>query len=113
MAPALRDRYDLSLGQAGFLISGSLAGSVLSMVAWGLATDRFGERAVLALGLSGCGGALLLASQAPGFGSLAALLVLAGAVGDGPGAFYPPTVIARQATEWSLRKRRSSARSSP
>jgi sugar phosphate permease len=81
MAPALRDRYDLSLGQAGFLISGSLAGSVLSMIAWGLATDRFGERAVLAVGLSACGGALLLASQAPDFGTLAVLIVLAGAAG--------------------------------
>ena len=32
MAPALRDEYDLSLAQTGFLISGSLAGSVLSMI---------------------------------------------------------------------------------
>jgi sugar phosphate permease len=81
MAPALRDRYDLSLGQAGFLISASLAGSVLSMIAWGLATDRFGERSVLAVGLTACGGALLLASQAPDFATLAVLIVLAGAAG--------------------------------
>ncbi len=81
MAPALRDRYDLSLGQAGFLISGSLAGSVVSMIPWGLATDRLGERAVLSVGLSACGLSLLAASQATGFPGLAALIVLAGAAG--------------------------------
>jgi len=81
MAPALRDEYDLSLAQTGFLISGSLAGSVLSMIPWGLATDRVGERAVSAVGLTACGGALLLASRANGFASLAVLIVLAGAAG--------------------------------
>ncbi len=81
MAPALRERFDLSLGQAGFLISASLAGSVFSMIPWGLASDRVGERIVLGIGLGACGGALLAASQADGFASLAALLVLAGAAG--------------------------------
>jgi sugar phosphate permease len=81
MAPALRERYDLSLAQTGFIISGSLAGSVLSMIPWGLATDRVGERAVLAVGLTACGGSLLLASQATGFVSLAAFVVFAGAAG--------------------------------
>jgi sugar phosphate permease len=81
MAPALRERYDLTLGQAGFIISGSLAGSVLSMIPWGLASDRLGERTVLGVGLSLCGCALLGASQATGFPSLAAFVVLAGAAG--------------------------------
>jgi sugar phosphate permease len=81
MGPALRDRYDLSLGQTGFLISGSLAGSVVSLIPWGLATDRAGERAVLATGLSACGVALVAASHAGGFASLGALLVLAGLTG--------------------------------
>src|SRR5205085_12075421 len=81
MGPALRDRYGLSLGQTGFLISGSLAGSVVLLIPWGLATDRFGERAVLATGLTACGGALVAASRAGGFASLAALILLAGAAG--------------------------------
>ena len=81
MAPALRDRYDLSLGRVGVLISGSLAGSVVSLIPWGLASDRLGERAVLAVGLTACGGALIAASQAQGFASLAALLVFAGLAG--------------------------------
>jgi sugar phosphate permease len=81
MAPALRARYGLSLGQAGVLISGSLAGSVLSLIPWGIAADRLGERLVLGLGLAACGGALLAAAHATGFLSLAALLVLAGTAG--------------------------------
>lgn len=81
MAPALRDRYHLSLGEVGVLISTSLAGSVLSLVPWGLATDRIGERAGLVTGLGTCGLALLGASQAASFAALALLLGLAGLAG--------------------------------
>ena len=35
MAPALRSTYHLSLGQTGVLISGSLVGSVVSLIPWG------------------------------------------------------------------------------
>jgi sugar phosphate permease len=81
MAPALRRELHLSLSQTGLLISGSLFGSVVSLIPWGIATDRFGERWVLATGIGGCGVALLAASQTHGFWSLLALLCLAGAVG--------------------------------
>src|SRR5262249_28593213 len=47
MAPALRTNYHLSLGQTGLLISVSLLGSVVSLIPWGIATDRAGERIVL------------------------------------------------------------------
>jgi sugar phosphate permease len=81
MAPFLRDEYDLSLAQLGLLISGSLVGSVVSLIPWGLATDRVGERLVLLLGVGGCGLALLAASQAGSFEALLATLVLAGFLG--------------------------------
>jgi sugar phosphate permease len=81
MAPALRSRYGLTLGQTGLLISGSLIGSVVSLIPWGLATDRVGERIVLVTGLTGCGGFLLAAASAHGFWSLALLLAAAGALG--------------------------------
>jgi sugar phosphate permease len=81
MAPFLRDRYDLTLGETGVLISASLAGSVVSLVPWGYATDRFGERIVLVLGTGGCGLALLAAAAAHEFWALLALLVLAGMLG--------------------------------
>ena len=81
MAPFLRQRYDLSLGETGVLISASLAGSVVSLVPWGYATDRLGERVVLVTGLGGCGAALVAAGAVHGFWGLLALLVLAGLLG--------------------------------
>jgi sugar phosphate permease len=81
MAPALRRDYDLSLGQTGLLISASLVGSVLSLIPWGLATDRVGERLVLVVGLAGCGAFLLGAAAAHGFWALLLLLAAAGALG--------------------------------
>ena len=81
MAPALRRTYGLSLGQTGVLISASLVGSVVSLIPWGLATDRVGERIVLVTGLAGCGAFLLAAAGAHGFWSLTLLLAAAGGLG--------------------------------
>jgi sugar phosphate permease len=81
MAPALRSELHLSLGQTGLLISGSLVGSVVSLIPWGLATDRIGERWILVAGIGGCGLALLWASRVHGFWALLALLCAAGALG--------------------------------
>ncbi|MDQ5821079.1 MAG: MFS transporter, partial [Actinomycetota bacterium] len=81
LAPALRDEHQLSLGQVGVLIAASLAGSVVSLIPWGIAADRFGERVVLGVGLAGSGVALLGAAEASSFGSLALLLALAGLSG--------------------------------
>jgi len=81
MAPYLRHRLGLSLGQTGVLISASLAGSVASLIPWGIVSDRFGERSALVVGVGSCGAALIAASQAAGFASLLLLLVLAGLVG--------------------------------
>jgi MFS family permease len=81
MAPFLRDRLDLSLGQTGVLLSASLAGSVLSLVPWGYATDRVGERLVLLVGMGSGGLALTAAAAAHRFWPLLALLVLAGLLG--------------------------------
>jgi MFS family permease len=81
MAPFLRDRYHLSLGQTGVLIAGTLAGSVLSLIPLGILADRIGERAVLVLGVGACGVALLGASQAHDFWTLLAFLLVAGLTG--------------------------------
>jgi sugar phosphate permease len=81
LAPALRDRYGLSLGQTGFLISASLLGSVLTLVPWGMAADRFGERAVLVSGVTVCGAALFAAAGARSFAALAAALFATGVAG--------------------------------
>jgi sugar phosphate permease len=81
MAPALRREFGLSLAQTGLLISMSLVGALVSLIPWGLATDRIGERLVLFLGLAGCGGALVAAGFARSFLVLAVLLGVAGAAG--------------------------------
>ena len=81
MAPFLRVRDHLSLAQVGVLISASLIGSVVSLIAWGLVTDRVGERLVLVLGVGVCGAALLAAAAVRGFWALALLLALAGLSG--------------------------------
>jgi sugar phosphate permease len=81
MAPALRDRYHLSLGQTGILLGASLGGSVVTLVPWGMAADRFGERAVLVTGVGACGLALLAASRVSGFWPLFGCLLVAGMSG--------------------------------
>jgi MFS family permease len=81
MAPALQAHYGLSLGAVGVLISASLAGSVLSLVPWGLLTDRVGERLALLTGVGSCGGALLLGSLTHRFWTLLPCLLLAGFAG--------------------------------
>ena len=55
IAPTLRDEFDLSLGQIGLLLAAPWIGATLTLLPWGLAADRFGERVVLALGLRGSG----------------------------------------------------------
>jgi sugar phosphate permease len=81
MAPALRREFHLSLGQTGVLISVSLVGSIVSLIPWGIATDRVGERIVLVVGLAGCGGFLIAAASARSFWSLALLVAWAGLLG--------------------------------
>jgi sugar phosphate permease len=81
MAPALRARDHLSLAQTGLLLSSSLVGSLVSLIPWGIATDKFGERVVLVSGLALCGGALIAAGLVHGFWPLALLVALAGMTG--------------------------------
>jgi sugar phosphate permease len=82
LAPALRDQYDLSLAEVGLLLAAAWVGSTLTLLPWGLAADRFGERAVLALGLSGSAIALVGAGFVSSFWLLLLLLAVAGASGS-------------------------------
>jgi MFS family permease len=81
LAPALRDRYDLSLTEIGVMLSAEWIGLTFAMLPWGFAADRFGERVTLAVGLVSCSGFLAGAAFAPDFGTLVALLTLAGVAG--------------------------------
>ena len=81
MAPVLRDEYGLSLGQVGALLSAAWVGACVTLLPWGLAADRFGERLVLTVGLAGSAACLVGAANAGSFEVLFGLLVLAGAAG--------------------------------
>jgi sugar phosphate permease len=81
LAPQLREEYGLSLAQVGVVIGAFSVGSVVTLLPWGLLTDRVGERPVLATGLAGAGLALVFAALTDGYLQLVLLLVLAGGAG--------------------------------
>lgn len=81
LAPALRDRYELTLTEIGVVLAAEWIGLTFAMLPWGFAADRFGERMTLAVGLLACSGFLVGAAFAPDFGTLVAMLTLAGVAG--------------------------------
>src|SRR4051794_12389251 len=81
LVPSLRSEYGLSLGEVGVLLAAASAGMVLTLIPWGMLTDRIGERAVVAVGLGVAGLAFLAASTLPPFGVVFALLTIAGMSG--------------------------------
>ena len=81
IAPVLRAEYGLSLRQVGATLSAAWLGALVTLLPWGIAADRFGERVVLSLGLVGSAACLTAAAYAESFKTLFAFLVLAGAAG--------------------------------
>ena len=80
LIPAFRAE-GLSLEQAGILVACPTAGLLLTLVAWGAAADRWGERLVLGAGLALAGAVLLAGTTVHGTAALGACLALAGAAG--------------------------------
>ncbi len=80
LIPALR-RGGFSLEMASLLVACPTIGLLLTLIGWGAAADRWGERTVLATGLSLAGLALIGAHSAHGAVPLGATLALAGASG--------------------------------
>ena len=81
LAPQFRDEYGLSLTEIGVVLAAFSVGSVLTLLPWGLLTDRVGERSVLAAGLALASVALALAAFSSDYLTLVLLLVLAGGAG--------------------------------
>ena len=81
IAPALRSTFDLSLAEIGLLLAALSVGTTLTLIPWGVVTDRLGERLVLLVGLGGCGLFLAWGSTAGGLWTIAPLLALAGMLG--------------------------------
>jgi sugar phosphate permease len=94
IAPAIQDRYDLTLTQIGVMLAAVSFGSVPTLLIWGVVADRIGERAVIAVGQAGTAAALVWAAYAPSFGALVAALTLAGAIGAGVNAASGRAVMA-------------------
>jgi sugar phosphate permease len=83
IAPAIRHGYGLTLTQVGVVLAALNFGLILTLLPWGIVADRIGERAVLASGLTGCAGALLVAANTSSYAGLVAALAVAGAFGGG------------------------------
>jgi MFS family permease len=63
------------------LLAAGWIGTTVTLLPWGLAADRFGERVVLTAGLLGSAVSLVGAAYAPSYEALLAFLALAGAAG--------------------------------
>jgi len=74
----MRVEWHLSLAGTGLVVSAPVLGLLATLVAWGIAADRLGERRVLLAGLLGAG---LTLCAAPLVGSAAATGVLLGVAG--------------------------------
>jgi MFS family permease len=81
VTPALRAHYDLDLAGVGALLGAISVGLVATMIAWGGAADRYGERRVMTVGLLGSAAALGAAAAVPGPVAAGLLLAAAGASG--------------------------------
>jgi sugar phosphate permease len=81
LAPALEDRYDLGVIGVGAVLASASAGMTFTLLPWGLAVDRIGERLAVGMGLGACAAALVAAAFASSAAGLALLLAAAGAAG--------------------------------
>jgi MFS family permease len=80
LIPALRHE-GFSLELASILVACPTAGLLLTLIGWGAAADRWGERIVLATGLGLAGVILQIAASVHGAGGLGICLALGGAAG--------------------------------
>jgi sugar phosphate permease len=80
LIPALRQQ-GFSLELASTLVACPTIGLLLTLIAWGAAADRFGERVVLATGLGLAGGVLLIGASVHGAVGLGLCLAVAGGAG--------------------------------
>ncbi|MBW4715725.1 MFS transporter [Saccharothrix obliqua] len=62
ITPQLREHFDLTLTEVGLLLGAVNLGTVLTLVLWGVAADRRGERVVMTIGGVGAAACLALAA---------------------------------------------------
>jgi len=81
IAPDLQEEFALSLGQVGILLAATNAGMTMTLLGWGIVSDRIGERRAIVIGLTGSALALAVAANVNAFPALVAALVATGAFG--------------------------------
>ncbi len=79
LLPALRQEEHLSLFAASVVVTAPAVGLMLTLIAFGAAADRYGERIVISLGVGSSAVFLALATMVHGAVPLAIVLGLAGA----------------------------------
>jgi sugar phosphate permease len=83
IAPAIRRDFGLTLTETGVVLAAGFAGSVATLLLWGIVADLVGERIVIAVGQATSAAALLWAAYASSFASLVAALAVAGGLAAG------------------------------
>ena len=78
IAPAIQETFELSLVQVTAVFTAFAVGTVATLLAWGMAADRRGERAVIAVGLGAGALAMFAAAGADEYVALLAWMALAG-----------------------------------
>jgi sugar phosphate permease len=78
VAPAIQHAFDLSLVQVTAVFTAFALGTVLTLLAWGVLSDRAGERMVIGGGLAAGSLAMFGAAAADGYTALLAWMALAG-----------------------------------
>jgi MFS family permease len=81
LSPTLKSDYALTLTETGVVLAAVGIGMLFTLLPWGLVADRVDERWVIATGLSGAAGLLVVASTTHSFASVTVTLVGVGALG--------------------------------
>jgi sugar phosphate permease len=82
LAPIFREEFDLTLTEVGIVLASVWVGPIFTLLPWGLAADRFGERRALAVGLTAMGLLVGAGAAVDDFYALVGLLGLASAAGS-------------------------------
>jgi sugar phosphate permease len=82
IAPAIQEAFDLSLVQVTAVFTAFAIGTVATLLAWGVASDRRGERVVIAAGLGAGALAMFAAASSDAYAALLAWMALAGMLGS-------------------------------
>ena len=82
LGPAIQEAYGLSLVEVTAVFTSFALGTVLTLLAWGVLSDRAGERIVIGGGLAAGALAMFAAAGSHGYTALLAWMALAGMLGS-------------------------------